>query len=262
MWDFEHPPLNASLADRYQLHLHPTLPVRRRAARTAAPTSASSSPSRSLTRRPGHRPRLRHRRARLRALHSIDSQAAAQPPKPSAPSPSILASRSSIAYAQILVQEIPRRPIPPSRARARADPIAMLREHEASSPHRRPRAPSPSKLAARSSKPFSRNVPGTTSPTNGLLALRSPWVAAVWAVRPDALTASHVTAQQLSEDLNHSPRSSGLCEHRHAGRRVDTAYRLFPPQPFATTSPVTSITPSILPASEAIEIFPPLCRRD
>ncbi len=31
-----------------------------------------------------------------------------------------------------------------------------------------------------------------------------PWVAAVWAIRPEALTASHITPQQLTEDLNHS----------------------------------------------------------
>jgi chorismate dehydratase len=36
-----------------------------------------------------------------------------------------------------------------------------------------------------------------------------PWVAAVWAVRPEALTSSHITPQQLTEDLNTS-RTHGL----------------------------------------------------
>jgi chorismate dehydratase len=36
-----------------------------------------------------------------------------------------------------------------------------------------------------------------------------PWVAAVWAVRPDALDSSHVTPQQLTGDLNQS-RENGM----------------------------------------------------
>ena len=58
--------------------------------------------------------------------------------------------------------------------------------------------------------------PGSVSRT-GL-----PWVAAVWAVRPDALTAAHITPQQITEDLNQS--------RTHGQANIETLVREWTPR--------------------------------
>src|SRR3979409_1460405 len=82
MWDFEHSPLAAALAERYQLHY--TLPSLCARELLAGRADLGLIPIAALTPRPPPRPRLRsglrHRLSRSRPLHPAHHQAPPHPP--------------------------------------------------------------------------------------------------------------------------------------------------------------------------------------
>ena len=123
------------------------------------------------------------------------------------------ASRSSQAYAHILFQVwLDAHPV---FHEATADPLAMLEEHDAALLIGDPA------LAARDR----RGVIEAVFPDLLWLDLATlwrehtglPWVAAVWAVRPEALAPAGLSAAELTRDLIAS-RDSGL---RHIAQLVD-----------------------------------------
>jgi chorismate dehydratase len=113
------------------------------------------------------------------------------------------ASRSSVAYTQILFRRFHRND--PAYITAPADPVAMLTHADAAL-----LIGDPALLALENREQIEAAVGPCTwidvahewHAQTGL-----PWVAAVWAVRPESLT--EVTASQLIEDLNQS-RVAGL----------------------------------------------------
>ena len=209
MWDFDHPPLASTLATRYQLHS--TQPSRCADDLLANRADLGLIPIASLT------PQLaivsdcaiasleRVRSILLiiklknssdnvdRTLASVRTIAADA------------ASRSSRAYAQILFRKFIR--TDPAFLPASADPIAMLTHADAALLIGDPA------LVAQESRAHIEAVVGPclwldlahqwTSRTH------LPWVAAVWAVRPEAIADSAVTPAQLTADLQLS-RDHGL----------------------------------------------------
>ena len=210
MWDFEHPPASASLAQRYDVHY--TLPalcadelLAGRAGLGLIPiaaltpdlaivpgcTIASLSSVRSillLVR--GDRP--------LRDVRSV----AADP-----------ASRSSVAYTQILFRRF--LAADPHVFEHPADPIAMLQHADAALLIGDPA------LLAREDRPRIEAVVGPCQwidlaeqwhAHTGL-----PWVAAVWAADPRAIEQARLSPAEITADLLHS-RDAGLA---HIDRIVD-----------------------------------------
>jgi len=219
MWDFNHPPLASALAARY--HLHSTQPSLCADDLLANRADLGLIPIASLT------PELaivsdctissldRVRSIQLiiklklkdgsgdidRALAAVRTVAADT------------ASRSSLAYAQILFRKFIA--TDPAFLPAPADPIAMLQQADAALLIGDPA------LVAQESRARIEAIVGPclwldlahqwTSRT------RLPWVAAVWAVRPESLAASALTAAQLTADLQLS-RDHGLA---HINQLVD-----------------------------------------
>jgi chorismate dehydratase len=215
MWDFHHPPLASALAARY--HLHSTQPSLCADDLLANRADLGLIPIASLT------PELaivsdctissldRVRSIQLiiklkdgsgdidRALAAVRTVAADT------------ASRSSLAYAQILFRKFIR--TDPTFLPAPADPIAMLTHADAALLIGDPA------LVAQESRAHIESIVGPclwldlahqwTSRTH------LPWVAAVWAVRPESLT--HITPAQLTADLQLS-RDHGLA---HIDQLVD-----------------------------------------
>jgi chorismate dehydratase len=108
------------------------------------------------------------------------------------------ASRSSLAYAQILFRRFEKND--PEFVPAPADPVAMLAQADAAL-----LIGDPALLALEDRE----KIEAAAGPCTWLdlahewhTRTRLPWVAAVWAVRPPALT--HVPAKQLIGDLNRS----------------------------------------------------------
>jgi chorismate dehydratase len=193
MWDFEHPPVNASLAERYQLHytqpalcaeellaaradlgLIPIAALTPDLAIVPGCTIASLDEVRSiqLILKPGH------------TLESVKTVAADT------------ASRSSLAYAHILFRKFARNY--PTFLPAPADPITMLQQADAAILIGDPA------LLALEARPQIEAAIGHCTWLDVAHEWRSrtglPWVAAVWAVRPQSLT--DVTPAQLTADLN------------------------------------------------------------
>jgi chorismate dehydratase len=244
MWDFDHPPLAAALAARYQVHsTQPSLCAEELLANRAdlgLIPIASLSPELAIV--PGcaiaslDRVRsiqliikLDRRRNGNKNCHSERSEES--PHFAGAPhldfemwekrdfNPTFVdeslaavrtiaadtASRSSLAYAQILFRKFIGSN--PAFIPAPADPIAMLTRADAALLIGDPA------LVAQESRARIESAVGPclwldlahewTSRTH------HPWVAAVWAVRPDSLTASSITAAQLTADLQLS-RDHGL----------------------------------------------------
>jgi chorismate dehydratase len=116
------------------------------------------------------------------------------------------ASRSSLAYAQILFQKF--YAANPDFVEQPADPVAMLTSADAA-------------LLIGDPALLAREHKGELEATVGAQLLwldlaelwreatGLPWVAAVWAVRPEALTREGMSAKQLTEDLSAS-RDAGL----------------------------------------------------
>ena len=212
MWDFEHPPHNSELAQRY--HLHYTLPslcaedlLANRADLGLIPI-ASLTPDLAIV--PGCTiASLDHVRSiqLIIKLKSNRSELVDQTLATVRTIASDTASRSSLAYAQILFHKFIG--TQPEFLPAPANPIAMLQQADAAL-----LIGDPALLALES-----RNHIEAQPNIGPCLWLdlahewrtrtRLPWVAAVWAVRPEALVNLGTTETQLLEDLQHS-RNRGL----------------------------------------------------
>lgn len=206
MWDFEHPPLAAKLAERYSLHY--TKPALCADELLAARADLGLIPIASLTPDlaivPGctiaslDRVRsiqliVKIKTKEARSLEAVRTIAADT------------ASRSSLAYAEILFRKF--LGTEPSFIQQSADPIAMLQQADAAL-----LIGDPALLALESRDQIEQAVGPCQwidlahewTTRTGL-----PWVAAVWAVRPEALSLGHITSTQLTDDLTLS-RDHGL----------------------------------------------------
>jgi len=202
MWDFEHPPLAAPLAEHYSLHY--TLPSRCADELIANRADLGLIPIASLTPDLAIVPnctiasldRVRSIQLIVKEPHTLGSVKTIA---------ADTASRSSLAYAEILFRKFLN--TNPSFLPASADPIAMLQQADAAILIGDPA------LLALESRTHIEQAVGPCQwfdlahewhTRTGL-----PWVAAVWAVRPESLATSHITSAQLTEDLTNS-RDHGL----------------------------------------------------
>jgi chorismate dehydratase len=202
MWDFEHPPLAAALAERYTLHYtQPSLCADELLAARAdlgLIPIASLTPSLAIV--PG---------CTIASLNEVRSiQLIVKSPHTLATVKTIAAdtaSRSSLAYAEILFRKFLH--THPTFLPAAADPIAMLQRADAAILIGDPA------LLALESREHIEAIIGPCQWFDLAHEWRTrtnlPWVAAVWAVRPEALASSNLTAADLTEDLETS-RNHGL----------------------------------------------------
>jgi chorismate dehydratase len=202
MWDFEHPPLAAKLAERYSLHYtQPSLCAEELLAGRAdlgLIPIAALTPDLAIV--PG---------CTIASLSHVRSiQLIVKLPHTLGTVKTIAAdtaSRSSLAYAEILFRKF--LGTDPIFVPASADPIAMLELADAAILIGDPA------LLALESREAIEQVVGPCQWFDLAHEWHSrtglPWVAAVWAVRPEAITASNLTAAQLTEDLEAS-RNHGL----------------------------------------------------
>jgi chorismate dehydratase len=230
MWDFEHPPRASKLADHYQLHYtQPSLcaeellcgradlgliPI---AALTPDLAIVPGCAIASLDEVRSIQLIVKHGEAK----HGETKQGVAREP-PSLDSIRTIAadtaSRSSLAYANILFRKF--LDVSPTFIPAPADPIAMLSHADAAI-----LIGDPALLALENREAIEQQVgPCTWHDLAHEWRTRTglPWVAAVWAVRPDALTAAHITAQQITEDLNQS--------RTHGQANIETLVREWTPR--------------------------------
>jgi len=203
MWDFEHPPLAAELAQRYLLHY--TVPSRCAEELLAARADLGLIPIASLTSDLAIVPGCTI--ASLDEVRSI--QLIVKSPHTLATVKTIsadTASRSSLAYAEILFRKFLN--THPAFLPAAADPIAMLQQADAAI-----LIGDPALLALESRDAIEEKIgPCRWFDLAHEWRIRTnlPWVAAVWAVRPEALDGpKNLTAAQLTEDLEAS-RNHGL----------------------------------------------------
>jgi chorismate dehydratase len=200
MWDFEHPPLAASLAQRYTLHYtQPSLCadelLSARADLGLIPI-ASLTPDLAIV--PG---------CTIASLNEVRSiQLIVKSPHTLSTVKIIAAdtaSRSSLAYAEILFRKFLN--THPIFLPAAADPITMLQQADAAI-----LIGDPALLALESREAIEKTI-GPCQWFDLAHEWRTrtglPWVAAVWAVRPEAL--GPFAAAQLTEDLETS-RNHGL----------------------------------------------------
>jgi chorismate dehydratase len=194
MWDFEHPPLAAKLAERYILHYtQPSLCAEEllsgRADLGLIPI-ASLTPDLAIV--PGctiaSLSHVRSIQLIVKSTHTLGTVKTIA---------ADTASRSSLAYAEILFRKFLN--ADPSFVPASADPIAMLELADAAI-----LIGDPALLALESREAIEQAVGPCQwfdlahewHTRTGL-----PWVAAVWAVRPEAFAISHITPAQLTHDL-------------------------------------------------------------
>jgi chorismate dehydratase len=202
MWDFEHPPLNTELAQRYSLHYtQPSLCADELLAGRAdlgLIPIASLTPDLAIV--PGctiaSLDEVRSIQLIVKSPHTLGTINAIA---------ADTASRSSLAYAEILFRKFLN--IHPTFLPAAADPVAMLQHADAAV-----LIGDPALLALEAREAIEKTV----GPCQWFDLAREwhartdlPWVAAVWAVRPEALGPSTVTSTQLTEDLEAS-RNHGL----------------------------------------------------
>jgi len=211
MWDFDHPPLASSLAARYLVHsTQPSLCADELLANRA---DLGLIPIASLTPEFAIVPGCAI--ASLDRVRSIQLIIKLNRPNAEVDTDRTLAavrtiaadtaSRSSLAYAQVLFRKFIGSD--PAFLPAPADPIAMLTHADAALLIGDPA------LVAQESR---ARIEAAVGPCLWLdLAhqwtsrTRLPWVAAVWAVRPESLAAASITAAQLTADLQLS-RDHGL----------------------------------------------------
>jgi chorismate dehydratase len=194
MWDFEHPPLAATLAERYQLHY--TLPSLCADELLAGRADLGLIPIASLTPELAIVPgctitsldRVRSIQLILKHPHTLETVRTVA---------ADYASRSSRAYAEVLFRNFLH--TQPEFLTAPADPFAMLQQADAAL-----LIGDPALLALESR----REIEAAVGPCQWVDLAHEwrartglPWVAAVWAVRPEALTESHITPAQLTDDL-------------------------------------------------------------
>lgn len=202
MWDFEHPPLASILAQRYTLHYtQPSLCADELLATRAdlgLIPIAALTPDLAIV--PG---------CTIASLHEVRSiQLIIKSPHTLSTVKTIAAdtaSRSSLAYAEILFRKFLH--TRPTFLPAAADPIAMLQQADAAI-----LIGDPALLALESRE----QIEATIGPCQWFdlahewrTRTELPWVAAVWAVRPEVLGPPNLTAAQLTEDLEAS-RNHGL----------------------------------------------------
>jgi chorismate dehydratase len=202
MWDFEHPPLAATLAQRYTLHY--TKPALCADELLAARADLGLIPIASLTPDLAIVPgctiaslnRVRSIQLIVKKTHSLETVRTIA---------ADTASRSSLAYTEILFRKF--LGTSPAFIQHPADPIAMLQKADAAL-----LIGDPALLALEARDQIEQAV----GPCQWIDMAHEwhtrtglPWVAAVWAVRPEALSISHITAAQLTEDLTTS-RDHGL----------------------------------------------------
>src|SRR5271168_3921267 len=202
MWDFEHPPLAAKLAQHYTLHY--TQPSLCADELLAARADLGLIPIASLTSDLAIVPGCTI--ASLNEVRSI--QLIVKSPHTLSTVKTIAAdtaSRSSLAYAEILFRKF--LGTHPTFLAAPADPIAMLQQADAAI-----LIGDPALLALEAREAIEAAV----GPCLWLdlahewhTRTNLPWVAAVWAVRPEALGPSNLTPAELTEDLETS-RNHGL----------------------------------------------------
>ena len=197
MWDFSHPPLDAELAQRYSLHL--TAPSQCAAELLAGRADLGLIPIAALT------PELRIvpgcTIASLRQVRSI--QLIVKAPLRLEDVRTVAAdtaSRSSVAYAQMLFRHF--LGTSPDFQPAPADPIAMLAQADAAL-----LIGDPALLALECRADIEAEAGPCTwydiaAQWNQRTGL--PWVAAVWAVRPESLGPHSRTRTQLIDDLTQS----------------------------------------------------------
>jgi chorismate dehydratase len=202
MWDFEHPPLASPLAQRYTLHYtQPSLCADELLAARAdlgLIPIASLTPSLAIV--PGctiaSLNEVRSIQLIVKKTHTLGTVRTIA---------ADTASRSSLAYAEILFRKFLH--TRPAFLPAAADPIAMLQHADAAI-----LIGDPALLALESREQIEAVIGSCewhdlahewVSRTN------LPWVAAVWAVRPEALSPPNLTPAQLTEDLEAS-RNHGL----------------------------------------------------
>jgi chorismate dehydratase len=202
MWDFEHPPLAAHLAERYTLHY--TQPSLCADELLAARADLGLIPIASLT--PGLAIVPGCTIASLDEVRSI--QLIVKSPHTLGTVKTIAAdtaSRSSLAYAEIIFRKFLH--THPAFIPAAADPIAMLQQYDAAI-----LIGDPALLALESREAIEKTV-GPCQWIDLAHEWRTrtglPWVAAVWAVRPEVLGSPGIAATELTEDLEAS-RNHGL----------------------------------------------------
>jgi chorismate dehydratase len=209
MWDFEHPPLSSPLAQRYTLHytqpslcadellsgradlgLIPIASLTPDLAIVPGCTIASLDEVRSIQLIVKKRAAAESESRTLEAVRTIAADTA---------------SRSSLAYAEILFRKF--LGTHPTFLAAPADAIVMLQQADAAI-----LIGDPALLALESRE----TIEAAVGPCLWLdlahqwrTRTNLPWVAAVWAVRPEALGASTLTPAQLTADLAGS-RDHGL----------------------------------------------------
>jgi chorismate dehydratase len=227
MWDFEHPPRNTALADHYDVHYtQPALCAEDLLANRAdlgLIPIASLTPElaiipgctiASLDRVRSIQLIVKLNQPQNRVSHVLRSSTAQTMESPRSNAETLAsvrtiaadtASRSSLAYAQILFRKFIG--IDPEFLPLPADPVAMLSHADAAL-----LIGDPALLALEARE----QIEATAGPCLWIDMAQEwrartnlPWVAAVWAVRPDALTKVSITAAQLTGDLQQS-RDNGL----------------------------------------------------
>jgi chorismate dehydratase len=208
MWDFEHPPLNASLAERYALHYtQPALCADELLANRAdlgLIPIASLTPELAIV--PGCAIASLDRVRSIQLIVKLAGGASDDIERALASVRFIAAdtaSRSSLAYAQILFKKFIG--ADPAFIPASADPIAMLGDADAAL-----LIGDPALLALETRDHIEQAIgPCLWIDMAQQWRIRTslPWVAAVWAARPEALSA--VSSTQLVADLQQS-RDHGL----------------------------------------------------
>jgi chorismate dehydratase len=202
MWDFEHPPLAAELAGRYSLHY--TQPSLCADELLSGRADLGLIPIASLTEdlavaggcAIASLDRVRSIQLIVKRPHTLDTVRTVA---------ADTASRSSLGYAEILFRKFCGShpaflPVP-------ADPVAMLRDADAAV-----LIGDPALLALEAREEIERAVgPCEWFDLAHEWRIRTglPWVAAVWAVRPEALLPNGFTAASLRNDLELS-RDHGL----------------------------------------------------
>jgi chorismate dehydratase len=220
MWDFEHPPHDAELAERYELHRTlPALCARElhegRAGLGLIPIAALT-PELAIV--PGCAIASLDRVRSIQLV--VKHRAPNRPPHDDEVSPALdellmqvrsiaadTASRSSLAYTEILFHRF--LGMRPAFVPTPADPVRMLQHADGALLIGDPALLA---LEAREAIEASPGVgPCVWIDVAHQWRVRTglPWVAAVWAARPEALSAANISSGQLTSDLMHS-RDAGL----------------------------------------------------
>jgi chorismate dehydratase len=213
MWDFEHPPLAAGLAERYELHA--TRPSECAANLLAGRADLGLIPIAALTSElaivPGCTVASLDCVRSIQLIVKVPTQTAGASEDDALRAVRTVAadtaSRSSLAYAQVLFRKF--LGVGPEFLPAEADPVAMLRSADAAL-----LIGDPALLALEAREAIERQVgPCLWIDLAHQWHARTglPWVAAVWAVRPEALGDETIAAAQLVDDLTRS-RDHGLAD--------------------------------------------------